>query len=117
MADTFLSAGNAADSGAADNATATASLTAPAGSRCAVLGCTASFSATVSAVKAITFSIPAVTGTVTIVVNWNFANGPAIVPLPGPMTVVAGGTATCTLAASGAGGTTGRVAMFYSTLP
>lgn len=117
MADTLLTTGNVADSGQQDNATATATLTAPAGSRCAVLGCVASFSATVSAVKTITFSIPTVTGTATVVVDWNFANGPAIVPLPGPVTVVAGGSATCALAASGTPGTKGRVGLFYNTLP
>lgn len=117
MAETILTAGDVVDSGQQDNATAMATLTAPAGSRCSVLGCVASYSATVSAVKTITFSIPGVTGTKTVVIDWNFANGPAIVALPGPVTVVAGGSATCALAASGAGGTKGRVGLFYSTLP
>jgi hypothetical protein len=68
-------------------------------------------------VKAITFTVACPAGSTTVVVNWNFANGPAIIPLPGPLTLVAGGQATCALAASGAGGTTGRVALFYNTLP
>ena len=118
MAETsLLTTGDVIDSGAQDNATATATLVAPAGSRAAVLGCTASFSATVSAVKTITFTVPTVTGSKTVVVAWNFANGPAVIPLPGPLTLTAGSTATCALAASGAGGTTGRVGLFYATLP
>lgn len=45
--------------------------------------------------------------------RWNFNNGPFYLPMPGLLRTAPGHSLAVTLAASGAGGTTGRITVFY----
>lgn len=105
-----LLAGNVAASTDADNATATATVAATEGARHFALGVSADFSAAVSAIKTITIKRGSTT---LLVVRWDFANGPAILPLPGLLHGDHNEAISAELAASGSGGTTGRVYLFY----
>ena len=52
-------------------------------------------------------------GTVSeLVWQWLFTNGPCYVPFPAPVPMPIGGVVSVELAASGAGGTTGTLAVF-----
>ena len=103
-----LTAGTAVQSAAADNATATATVPAIAGMTNKLLGFSADYDVAVAAIKTVT-----VTGKVTVVYNWDFANGPFHLPLPGPIPGVLGATITVALEASGAGSTNGRVVAYF----
>lgn len=103
-----LTAGTATQSAAVDDATATATIAATPGVIQRVLGISADYSATVSAIKTIT-----VVGKVTVVFRWDFTNGPFHVALPGPIPGTMNTAVTVALEASGAGGTTGRVTAYH----
>lgn len=115
-------AGQHAESTDADNATATATATPhSSGDGQAIgalflLGISADFSAAVSAIKAITitYTPPGSASTVDYVLRWDFSLGPAVIPFPGVLACERGTTATAALAASGTGGTTGKIHLFYS---
>ena len=103
-----LTAGTATQSSAVDNATATATIAATPGVIQRVLGVSADYSATVSAIKTIT-----ITAKVTVVYRWDFTNGPFHLPLPGPIPGTMNTAVTVALEASGSGGTTGRVTAYH----
>lgn len=98
------------------NGIATATCTAGPSERSFVFGFLASFDASVAAVKTITITYtPEGTGTAqTIVVDWNFANGPCSMALPGLVHGTYGNDPTVALAASGDAGITGRIYAFYT---
>ena len=114
-------AGQHAESTDADNATATATATphssgsALAEGQLYLLGISADFSAAVSAIKAITvtYTPPGATVAITYVLRWDFSLGPAVIPFPGVLACARGTTATAALAASGTGGVTGTIHLFY----
>ena len=104
-----------ADSTAVDNGTATATCATAAEERAYLTGFIASFSAAVALIKTITITYTGEDDVAkSIVIAWDFANGPAIVSLPGICRAKTGGDITVALAASGTGGTTGRVYAFYA---
>ncbi len=103
-----LLAGTATQSAAVDNAIATATIAATPAVIQRVLGVSADYSATVSAIKTIT-----ITGKVTVVHRWDFTNGPFHLALPGPIPGVVNTAVTVALEASGTGGTTGRVTAYH----
>ena len=104
-------AGQVANSADADNAVATASVAGATGVRHFILGAVASYSQTVSAVKTITFKRGATT---LLQVRWDFSLGPAVIRLPGVLHGDYGEAVSVELEASGTGGTTGRVSLFYA---
>ena len=105
----LLLAGTTA-TGSADNGTATATAAAATGTRHVMTGVVAQYSAAVASVKTITFK----RGVTTLcVIRWDFTNGPAIIALPGVLRGQHGEAVSCELEASGAGGTTGSVYLFY----
>jgi hypothetical protein len=96
-----------------DNATATATVAAVDGVRHRHLGVITDYSAAVSAIKTITWKVGSTTKAI---LRWDFAKGPFVGPVPG---VVRGGVneaISVELAASGTGGITGRVYLFYSSV-
>lgn len=115
-------AGQHAESTDADNATATATATPhTSGDGLAygalfLLGFSADFSAAVSAIKTITvtYTPPGAAATVDYVLRWDFSLGPAVIPLPGVLTCARGTSATAALGASGTGGVTGKIHLFYA---
>lgn len=115
----ILLAGDHADA-SADNATATATatptVTAGAKGRLILLGVTAHFSAAVAAIKDITltYTRPGAGSTNTITISWDFTAGAYTLAFPAPLTCDRGTAASAALAASGAGGTVGRVTLWYA---
>ena len=114
-------AGQHAESTDADNATATATATPHTSGDGAtgalfLLGISADFSAAVSAIKAITvtYTPPGAAATVDYVLRWDFSLGPAVIPFPGVLSCARGTVATAALAASGTGGVTGTIHLFYA---
>lgn len=115
-------AGQHAESTDADNATATATATAhslaanASEGQLILTGFSADYSAAVSAIKTITvtYTPPGAAATVDYVLRWDFSLGPAVIPLPGPITCARGTNATAALEASGTGGTTGKIHLFYA---
>lgn len=117
--DQLIRTGTVAVSSDADNATATATATphtnAGAKGRILATGFRADFSAAVTAIKAVTITFTDVNGTAqTEVYRWDFALGPAIVAFPGLLVGQPGVAIVATLAASGTGGTTGRISLYFS---
>lgn len=117
-----FTAGQHAESTDADNATATATATPHTGSQDGAAGClmltgvSADFSAAVSAIKAVTvtYTPPGATVAIDYIIRWDFSLGPCIVPFVGVLSCARGTSATAALAASGTGGTTGRIHLFYA---
>lgn len=107
----FENRSDVVQSAAADNATATATVVAPKGSRVAITGLMAHYSADVDAHKIVTVKF----GTTSkMVIDWDFVNGPLFLSFPSPVNnQEVGENVSAELAASGAGGTTGQVALFY----
>ena len=103
-----LIAGDATQSSAVDNATATATIGATEGVTQRVLGVSADYSATVSAIKTIT-----ITAKKTIVFRWDFTNGAFHFALPAALPGDVNTAVTVALEASGSGGTTGRVTAYH----
>lgn len=119
--DQILRTGTVAVSTDTDNATATATATphtsTTSGAQGVILatGVRADFSAAVTAVKAITITFTDVNGVAqTEVYRWDFSLGPFVVSFPGILTGLKGTAVVATLAASGTGGTTGRVSLYFS---
>lgn len=111
----ILASGTATSSSDADNAVATATLAAATGTRHCITGAVADYSAAVAAVKAVTFNWVENGTAKSLVVRVDFSKQhPAFIYLPGTLTGDAGEAVTVTLAASGTGGTTGRVSVFHS---
>jgi hypothetical protein len=104
--------GRAVQSGAVDNATATATAVAVTGVRHFVSGIDADYiDATVTSYKTITLKF----GTTTIFVwRWDFAKGPFIRNLPVPVHGDYNQAVSVELEASGVGGKTGRVGFWVS---
>jgi hypothetical protein len=108
-----------ADSTAVDNATATATAAAIDGARHYVAGVIAQFSVAVAAIKniTITYTPEGTTSAVSLVIPWDFSKAfPAIIALPGIVHGKYNTAVTAALGASGTGGTTGRVYLFYSVM-
>lgn len=103
-----LIAGDATQSSAVDNATATATIPATPGVIQRVLGVSADYSATVSSVKTIT-----ITAEKTVVFRWDFTNGAFHFALPMALRGDINTAITVALEASGSGGTTGRVTAWH----
>ncbi len=106
--DQVLIAGDATQSSAVNNATATATIPATQGVQQRVLGVSADYSATVSAYKTIT-----ITAKKTIIFRWDFTNGPFLFALPVALPGEINTAITVALEASGTGGTTGRVTAYH----
>lgn len=114
----FFIAGQQTPSSAADNATATATVSITAGqtgaqARTVVLGVSAYYSAAVAAVKNITLSYTFRGTAIALTVPWDYTNGAAYLPFPSAITTDAGTTVTATLPASGTGGITGVVTIWH----
>ena len=94
----------------ADNATATATVSATGSTTHGILGVHADYSAAPAAgYKTITVK----KGSTTLVIfRHDFALGPAFYPLPSAVWGDAGGAVSAELEASGTGGVTGRIALF-----
>lgn len=113
-------AGQIAVSTDVDNGVATATATPHTGStgqrgKIFGLGFSADFSAAVAAIVAITLTFTDINGTArTLVFRWDFALGPCVLALPGVLAVQEGTALVATLGASGTGGTTGRIVLYYS---
>lgn len=110
MTNESLLNGDVVQSGLADNATATASKAAIQAQRIFVCGVEADYSATVAAIKTITLKF----GTVTkFIIRWPFSLGPFLWAFPAIPKSIPNEAASIELEASGTGGVTGRVAMFF----
>ncbi len=103
-----LISGDVTQSSAVDNATATATIAATPGVIQRVLGASADYSATVSAIKTVT-----ITAAKTTVFRWDFTNGPFHFALPAALPGALNTAVTVALEASGTGGTTGRVTAYH----
>lgn len=104
--------GKVAQSSAADNATATATVAAISHQTHGILGVHADYSAAVTAVKTVTIK----KGSAAVLVfRHDFNFGPAFYPLPTAVWGDLGGAVSVELEASGTGGTTGRAGIFYFT--
>lgn len=114
--DQIMYAGLVADSGAADNATATATLTpdrqGDMQGQFVLTGFTAGYSAAVAAIRTITISYTKGGSALTYTYSHDFTLGALNCPLPGTITCDRNTVATAALPASGAGGTTGRIYLF-----
>lgn len=100
-------------SGTATNGVATATCTASAQERSFVTGFIASYDAAVASIKTITVTYTPEGGVQrTIVIDWNFANGPCVMPLPGVVHGAYDNDPTVALAAGGIG-ILGRIYAFY----
>lgn len=99
-----------------DNGLSTATAAAGVGVVHRAVGIAADYSAAVAAIKTITLKTG---GTSRWILRWDFAKGPYVGSVPGIVSsAIAGNEAmTVELAASGTGGTTGRVHLFYTDLP
>ncbi len=105
----ILTSGKGTQSSAADNATATATVAAIPAQTHRMMGVHAEFDAAVTSFKAITI----IQGSTTLAVfNHDFTNGEFAFAFPTPLPGVMGGAVSATLAASGSGGTSGRVMLF-----
>ncbi len=104
-----LIAGTPTQSAAADNAVATATVAAIAGMTHYILGVSADFDIAVSAIVTITILQGS---TALVVYEWDFTNGAFHFAFPTTMKGVVGGAVSATLAASGTGGTSGRITLY-----
>ena len=104
--------GSATQSTAVDNAASTATLAATEGVKRLILGVEAQFDVGVTAIVNLTLNVAA-----SEVKNWewDFTNGPFIYNLPVALAGADSGAVSATVAASGAGGTTGYVTLFTAT--
>lgn len=103
-----LISGDVTQSSDVNNATATATIAATAGVTQRLLGVSADYSATVSAIKTIT-----ITAKKTLVFRWDFSNGAFHFALPAPLRGDLNTAVTVALEASGTGGITGRVTAYH----
>ena len=99
----------------ADNAVSTATVPAIANQHNYLLGVSADYSATVSAIKTITVTYTRDGSSTTYIVRWDFSNGAFPFSLPGVLKGDHSSAITVALEASGTGGTSGRVYAFYFT--
>lgn len=104
-----LIAGKPTQSAVADDAVATATVAAIPSMTHYILGVSADFDAAVSAIKAIAI----IQGSTTLITyQWDFTNGAFHFAFPTTMKGVIGGAVSATLAASGTGGTEGRISLY-----
>lgn len=116
-----LTTGDAVSSPAEDNATATATLaaldTVGGQGRYFLTGVACDFSATVAAVKTVTITWTDSGGTSsTLVLRRTYAEAGFVYRFPSPLGCRIGTGAAAALEASGTGGVTGRVTLFYQTV-
>ena len=105
-----LLAGKVTQSSAADNGTATVTVSAIEGQTHFMLGVSADFDAAVTAIKAIAI----IQGSTTLVTfQWDFTNGAFHFAFPAAMKGVLGGAVSATLAASGTPGLDGRISLYH----
>ena len=105
-----LLAGKVTQSAAADNATATATVSAIAGQTHFMLGISADYNVALNAIQTITI----IQGSTTILVfEWDFNNGAFHFAFPAALKGVLGGAVSATLQASGAGSTFGRISLYH----
>lgn len=105
-----LIAGDVTQSTAADNATATATVSGIPGVTHRMLGVSADYDVAVSAIKTITI----IQGSTTVLVlKWDFANGAFHFAFPVALRGALAGAVSATLEASGAGSTNGRVSLYH----
>ena len=105
-----LLAGKVTQSSAADNATATVTVSAIAGQTHFMLGVIADYNVALNALKAITIK----EGSNTIIVfEWDFNNGAFHFAFPAAIKGALGGAVSATLEASGAGSTFGRISLYH----
>lgn len=111
--------GLVADSATADNAIATATIAATPNARFYLTGLIAQYSIAVALIKniTITYTPEGASAAVSIVIPWDFSKSfPCVIALPGIVHSAYNTAVTCALAASGTGGTTGRVYLFFSAM-
>ena len=105
-----LLAGKVTQSAAADDGTATVTVSAIEGQTHRMLGVSADYDAAVTAIKTITI----IQGSTTLVVfKWDFTNGAFHFAFPAALAGVLGGAVSATLQASGTGGTDGRISLYH----
>lgn len=109
-----LLSGQVADSSDADNDTATVTVAGTPGVRHIALGIHADYSAApASGYKAVTLTRTKNGASTSAVFRHDFSAGPFSIALPVGLASDHGATLVATLAASGTGGVTGRVRLFY----
>jgi hypothetical protein len=104
--------GQVTQSIAADNATATASVSAIAQQKHIVLGCEAHYSAAVSLIKTVTLKHGSTTWQT---FRWDFTNGPFFFALPVALRGALNEAVSVELEASGTGGTSGYASIYTAT--
>ena len=113
-----FSTGQVAQSALTDNAAAVATVTHHSSgsqqARVILCGIKSYYSLAVAALRSVTISYTDCNGTAkTLIVNWDFTNGPLFYNFPIPLACQIATDATASLAASGTGGTTGSCDLFY----
>ena len=116
MFNELLLNGDAFQSTAADNATATVTRAAVGNVRHFIGGIAADYSAAVSAIKTITVTRVTNGTTVTLVYRWDFGKGPFLHNFPLMLHGDYNTAVSVALEASGTGGTTGRATIFCASL-
>ena len=101
--------GRPTQSSGADNATATASVSAITAQKHLVMGVEAHYSATVSAIKTVTVKHGSTTWQT---FRWDFSNGPFFFSFPVAFRSDTGEAVSAELEASGTGGTSGYVTIY-----